>query len=372
MASQQFPAVSVDDSIYSPTELHAVAGRKEFTPVVLSACLANACLDMTSLGCSKTRISWRQRSDFLYAVCQSQDDPYLAVRLGQDLHVTAYGMAGFTLLSSPTLAHAIETACELGVLLNTYQALFLDIQDARAELRINENSAIMGDAKHCSSFVDVSKFVTLLRDISHRDFSIDSLTFSAAGTHEDEACLSDLFGCVVLMGQEHNAIAFAAEHLHRALPQHHAITHHSCKQACIEQLQRLHSRYDICYRVKKILLAAPAALPAQGEVARLLNLSSRTLRRRLESENSSYNQVVEEVRTQLAVRFLLESSLSTEAISERLSYSDAANFRHAFRRWTGITPRAFRDEHRVARKPGVMCQPYDAQLHRLHQDLLSA
>jgi len=53
---------------------------------------------------------------------------------------------------------------------------------------------------------------------------------------------------------------------------------------------------------------------------------------------------VAEVRRDLALRYLSRSELTIEAIADRLGYSDAANFRHAFKRWTGQPPSKFRDE----------------------------
>jgi AraC-like DNA-binding protein len=97
-----------------------------------------------------------------------------------------------------------------------------------------------------------------------------------------------------------------------------------------------------------MLLASPGSIPALPEVASRLHLSPRTLRRKLEATGNSYNQILEDVRKKLAIRYLLDTPLTTEAISEKLSYSDAANFRHAFKRWTGTAPRAFRSQNRDA------------------------
>jgi AraC-like DNA-binding protein len=50
---------------------------------------------------------------------------------------------------------------------------------------------------------------------------------------------------------------------------------------------------------------------------------------------------VNDVRHQLALRYLATTNFTVEVIAERLGYSDTANFRHAFRRWTGVSPRAY-------------------------------
>jgi AraC-like DNA-binding protein len=92
--------------------------------------------------------------------------------------------------------------------------------------------------------------------------------------------------------------------------------------------------------------SANGTLPTLSQIASRLFLSTRTLRRRLEDAQTSYQEIVGEIRRDLAVRYLTQTSLSTEAIAEILGYSDTANFRQAFKRWTGESPQQYR---RIAR-----------------------
>jgi AraC-like DNA-binding protein len=73
-----------------------------------------------------------------------------------------------------------------------------------------------------------------------------------------------------------------------------------------------------------------------------MNLSERSLRRRLAGESTSYRQILDQVRETLARAYLSDTDLRVEDIAERLGYSDAANFSHAFRRWTGTAPGRYR------------------------------
>ncbi|TMX45000.1 hypothetical protein DA100_04875 [Vibrio sp. Hep-1b-8] len=70
--------------------------------------------------------------------------------------------------------------------------------------------------------------------------------------------------------------------------------------------------------------------------------SERTLRRHLEQCCTSYQQLLNEVRADLAKEYLVGTRLTVEEIAFRLGYSDSANFRRAFKRWTGTTPQHFR------------------------------
>ena len=77
-------------------------------------------------------------------------------------------------------------------------------------------------------------------------------------------------------------------------------------------------------------------------VAKQLATTVRTLHRKLLSESASFTQILDDVRCNLAKEYLRETKLSMEDISELVGFSEAANFRHAFRRWTGSTPANFR------------------------------
>jgi AraC-like DNA-binding protein len=80
-------------------------------------------------------------------------------------------------------------------------------------------------------------------------------------------------------------------------------------------------------------------------VADTLHLSSRTLKRHLASEGTTFKQLLDEARKDVALR-LIGSDMSLDVVAERLGYSDLANFTRAFRRWTGKTPGAVRRERR--------------------------
>jgi AraC-like DNA-binding protein len=97
-------------------------------------------------------------------------------------------------------------------------------------------------------------------------------------------------------------------------------------------------------KVRSAPLRDVANRPTLARVARLLKTTPRTLRRRLRSEDTSFRQLSNELRIHVAVRYLRETTMTVQDIAFALGFSDAANFRHAFRRQTGRTPNEFRQE----------------------------
>lgn len=73
-----------------------------------------------------------------------------------------------------------------------------------------------------------------------------------------------------------------------------------------------------------------------------MGLSARTLHRRLDEVGTSYRDIINAVRSRLAIEFLGRTDLSVDQIAKRTGFSDVSNFRKAFKRWTGQTTSHYR------------------------------
>lgn len=94
------------------------------------------------------------------------------------------------------------------------------------------------------------------------------------------------------------------------------------------------------------LTALDQHVPSIEEVAAGLAMSARTLRRKLRVLGTSYSEILQDVRLARAETLLLNSRLTVERISEKLGYTEPGNFRQAFRKWTGSSPRSYRRDRR--------------------------
>jgi len=84
-----------------------------------------------------------------------------------------------------------------------------------------------------------------------------------------------------------------------------------------------------------------------SEIARRLGMSRRTLARALSAEGATFSGVLETLRQALAKRYLRERELPISEIAWLLGYHEVSSFTHAFARWTGLTPKAFRNSKDV-------------------------
>ncbi|XHF43416.1 helix-turn-helix transcriptional regulator [Metapseudomonas boanensis] len=73
-------------------------------------------------------------------------------------------------------------------------------------------------------------------------------------------------------------------------------------------------------------------------------MSKRTLQRRLQELDLEFAELVEEIRQALAIELVRQSPRSLTEIAQQLGYNEASSFTRAFRRWTGLSPREFRQQ----------------------------
>jgi AraC-like DNA-binding protein len=156
------------------------------------------------------------------------------------------------------------------------------------------------------------------------------------------------FGCPVVFGAARNAIIFRASDA--ALP---FVTRNA------ELFDMLAPQFDEelkCHKVEetfseRVRVTVQRKLagrrPRIHDIARELHLSSRTLQRRLQDAGYSFQQVLEDVRHQLARHFLNNSHLELNETAYLLGYEDSNSFVRAFRTWEGIAPAHWRDVQRA-------------------------
>jgi len=113
-------------------------------------------------------------------------------------------------------------------------------------------------------------------------------------------------------------------------------------QQCEEMLRSLSSGEKTTNEVRRLLLQSAGDFLDSSQVAGRLNMSERSLRRKLNAESVSFRTLFEEVRDLLATEYLAKTDLTVAEIAHLLSYSETVNFRRAFMRWNGITPSEYR------------------------------
>ncbi|MGY1680345.1 AraC family transcriptional regulator [Geodermatophilus sp. SYSU D01176] len=255
---------------------------------------------------------------------------------GARYRLTTYGIWGFALLSSRTIRESNEVAMR-----------FLDLTYALTRITAQED-----DGEFALFFDDldlpepVRRFVLLRDSTAALQLWRERLGQAVVPLHvalrepapADPGPYEAAFGVRPTFGAPRSVLAFDAALLDHRLPQAAPLTAALCEAQCRDLLERRQSRRGTSGRVRDLLLRDPQRMPGQDRVAAALHMSVRTLRRHLEEEGTSFRVVIEQTREHLAEELLVTAGLSIEQVAERMGYSEASSFVHAFRRWKGVSP----------------------------------
>lgn len=123
-----------------------------------------------------------------------------------------------------------------------------------------------------------------------------------------------------------------------------AFVHQRAVSQCEAALLKLGESLSTREKVQRQLRAqADFSTICVDSVANSLHISTRTLIRQLQAEDCRFQELIDAHRFETATRLLLAQSWALEKIAEHLGYSDASNFRRAFKKWSGMTPREYRN-----------------------------
>lgn len=153
---------------------------------------------------------------------------------------------------------------------------------------------------------------------------------------------SEIFQCPVQFNAPATQLCFDAaildQPLPNASPQSAALYAKLCEEKSIER-----NRGDVAWQVWQLIVRDPADPPGMEAAALELHCSTRTLGRKLQAQGWQYQTLVDQVREIHARRMLGDPTLSLTEIAQRVGYADSSGFNRAFKKWTGHTPKGYRD-----------------------------
>ena len=277
---------------------------------------------------------------FIRRVIELNLDPGLGLKAGQRHHFGFFGMWGLGIVTSNTLGDAIRLGLRYIDLTHTFLGWSFGSDPELPKLRLEDRWSL-GTARRFLIERDLAAAATLLLDLfGHRQALAGIRLAYPAPLHREQ--YRSVFACDAQFDAPATEISIRADMLDARPMQANPLAARLAEEQCRQLVSRMTRAGSTAQTVRHALLEQPGELASQAEVARRLNLSERSLRRRLAAESTSYRELLNQVRETLARAYLLDTGLRVEEIAERLGYSDAANFSHAFRRWTGTSPGRFR------------------------------
>ena len=303
--------------------------------------LAKAGLTAAQIEDRKARISVQSQIRFLELASHALDDDLLGFHLARDCELRELGLVYYVLASSEVLTEALQKAARYSSIVN--EGVSLRLREGR-ETGIGfryVNVERRGDRQHIEFWLTI--IVRLCRHLSNRRLAPYQVRVIHHG-RKTPAELRAFLGCAIEFDAGIDEVVFPGAVAQMPVVDADMYLNELLTRYCEEALA--HRRNERVATLRLEVENAIAPLLPHGkarahEIARRLGLSHRTLARRLADEGLSFSQILDELKVDLAKRYLAEG-LSVSRIAWLLGYHEVSAFTHAFKRWTGKSPKQLR------------------------------
>jgi AraC-like DNA-binding protein len=270
----------------------------------------------------------------------------LGLRVGSKLHATSYGMLGYALLCAETLGHTFDLIVRYHRLANGMTSVCWVREGDVASWTFASPDSVelpgLDDALYRFLIeMQVAVHASVVKDVMG-PWCTPVRTSLAFPEPPDAALWARVLGCPVAFDQPRHALSYPTAWLSKAPQMASPTMAAQMSVECAKLLDQIRWEAGVTQQVYRELTRTPGRFPDIDAIAENLGMTARTLRRKLEAEGTSYSELLTSVRKALAIDYLSTTLLSTQDIASHLGFSDPVSFRHAFRRWTGKSPREFR------------------------------
>lgn len=309
-------------------------GRRHIDPAPV---LARAHLSQAALTAQEARFPYRAVVDLWEAASSAAGDPHFGAHVACSLPAGGFDVFDYIFSTAETVGEGLERALQYIRLVYDHSNVHLHVDSHRARLyRRNP-----GLSTQYNEFT-LTLIVMRIRQSTGIDWTPERVRFEHAGADVGGE-LGRLFRCPVEYGASDTELVFDPEIL--------AVRHARPDSRLLAILMRyadsllstLPKRNDLVATVSATIARQMAKeLPTLAVTAAAVELPERTLQRRLATRGTSHSDLLDQVRRDLALRYILDAGRSVGEIAYLLHFSDSTAFHRAFKRWTGEGPAQYR------------------------------
>jgi AraC-like DNA-binding protein len=319
--------------------INAAVGRG----VTASSLYQAAALDPASLRSPDHRIPFAQLVSLYEIAAVATDDHAFGLHVGESVDATAFDVLGYSVINSANLGEALARVVRYHCIWTDGAAFELREEGAKAVLSYQYLDPAIREHRHDAEMT-FAAFINLARAVTGTDWQPESVSFQ----HARPADFSEhkrIFRCPVRFAAEANEFVMKSAVLRLNIRKADA---RLC--AVLDQhAEALRTRYpyhdDLIGRAREIIRKElNGGNPAIEGVAHKLGMSPRTLQRKLREQDTSHQQLVDDLRKALALRYLNEPAMAIGEVAYLLGFSESSAFHRAFKRWTGRTPNEYREK----------------------------
>jgi AraC-like DNA-binding protein len=303
-----------------------------------------------------TRIPHRTAIELLEAALANSQPATIGLQAGSLAEPCDLDVLEYAARSRPTLGDALSCIARYYRLMHGAAEFLLMDQGDRVVYRYRVTDGVF-QPPAANDFVLGSTISFIRRNTEPPAGEPAEIHFAHAEPRYVEA-YSRYFGCPVFFGGGTNDIVFHRSALAAPMVRSDPDVSEAYEQHARKLIERLPAVEGTAGRVRRIVIEQLRGGEVTMEFMALrLAMSVPTLRRRLDQEGTTFSDIVDEIRHELAERYLREPSMAVSEVAFLLGFSSESAFHRAFRRWTGEAPSEFRV--RARRVPSLRPAPND-------------
>jgi len=268
-------------------------------------------------------------------------DPCFGLRAAKYWHPSQMGALGYAWLASSSMHTALNRFSRYMSILT--EGATLDISEVEDELSVHLSYKAISKQQPTRT----DSFMAMLLAMCQANCGEGFHPTSVYLTHtepEDPSEFYALFECPIYFGALENRFnlskKLADQHLISSNPRLAQLN----DQIIIETLARLDKSHIVEQVKVEILNQLPSGNVCDVLVAKALYMSPRSFQRRLHTEGTTFKIILNELRLELASKYLQDSHLTLLEVAFMLGFAEYSSFSRAFKRWTGVAPSAFRQK----------------------------
>lgn len=301
------------------------------------AFLAGSPWSVHDLERSSTRIPFEAYDALVSRARELTGEPALGVYMGLRRRFGMYGVLGLAALSASSLGQVLETAERYLPVFTTAVRLSLRVEREVAMLRFEE-LVDSGHNRDVATFALVVTLDRLFETLVGRRIELEAHAVIPKPDYHDR--FTDVLP-KMRFDQPALQLVFDAQHLSLEPVAAHRICWRAAVETLDHELQELANRSTFVEQVRAWCSSSDGTRSLK-EIAARLDVSPRTLKRKLSAERVRFAELLQSERMQRADLLLRTSRLSLSEIATRVGYATLPSFSRAFRRWTGQTPDDYR------------------------------
>ncbi len=299
-------------------------------------------LDFTAeqLNDEKFRLSIEQHERFILRVLDITGDPHFALQVNERQDTSNANLALLAAANSGKISRALHMITRFNKLFTRVYSFRAFETDGEVFMDIDvhlEHDAVIYFAV-CSLVLFLDGFFLDALNGAHLVQRVELAIAEPEGFER----VRDEFPFPLNFGQARTRIYLNAEFLDEPMKQADPQTVRLLLEMTERQLEEAEAETSFVGAVKSLLIDQVAAPPKLDEAAKLLGVSSRGLRRKLEESGTTYQKILDAVRLKMAIRLIRETDAPIASIAYELGFDNASDFGRAFKRWSGQTPSSLR------------------------------